>query len=374
MRSCSKCLFNEENHTSIVFDKQGVCDICLINEKRISGLEIQRNPKALKELIESIKSSRKGKYDCLIGISGGTDSTFLVCLAKTWGLNPLLMHVDGGWNSETSVINIERIVEKSQFDFVSEILPWHEMRDIQKAFIQSNVIDIDLPFDNAMLKYNYIVARKHGIKYILNGYSTSTEGIMPGQYNHYKYDKRNIHDIHNKFGRIKLKKLKFLSSFQYIWYDRISKIKFVHPLDYFDYNKQDAKQIIEKEYDWKDYGGKHYENVFTRFYQGHILTLKFNIDKRISHLSMLICSDQITKEEALHILFSSSPYPNSILERDDELFFCKKLQLSKSEFDSYMSSQEVSHRKYKSDLDWYDFLRPIYRFFKKIFGLQVFKN
>ena len=101
MRSCSKCLFNEENHTSIVFDKQGVCDICLINEKRISGLEIQRNPKALKELIESIKSSRKGKYDCLIGISGGTDSTFLVCLAKTWGLNPLLMHVDGGWNSET---------------------------------------------------------------------------------------------------------------------------------------------------------------------------------------------------------------------------------------------------------------------------------
>lgn len=374
MRSCSKCLFNEENHTSIVFDKQGVCDICLINEKRISGLEIQRNPKALKELIESIKSSRKGKYDCLIGISGGTDSTFLVCLAKTWGLNPLLMHVDGGWNSETSVINIERIVEKSQFDFVTEILPWHEMRDIQKAFIQSNVIDIDLPFDNAMLKYNYIVARKHGIKYILNGYSTSTEGIMPEQYNHYKYDKRNIHDIHNKFGRIKLKKLKFLSSFQYIWYDRISKIKFVHPLDYFDYNKQYAKQIIEKEYDWKDYGGKHYENVFTRFYQGHILPLKFNIDKRISHLSMLICSNQITKEEALHILFSSSPYPNSILERDDELFFCKKLQLSKSEFDSYMSSQEVSHRKYKSDLDWYDFLRPTYRFFKKIFGLHVFKN
>ena len=373
MKECSKCLFNSEDYPEIFFDENDICNICHMNENRIIELEKKKKLESIENFISKLKKSRKGKYDCLIGISGGTDSTYMVYLAKKWGLNPLLMHVDGGWNSETSVINIEKIVDNCEFDFVTEVLPWHEMRELQRAFIKANVIDIDLPFDNAMLKYNFIIAKKFGIKYILNGYSTTTEGIMPPNFNHYKFDKRNIIDINKKYGRLPIKKLKILSTFGYMYYDRILKIKFAYPLNLIDYNKKEARIIIEKEFDWKNYGGKHYENVFTRFYQGYILPKKFNVDKRKSHLSMLICSNQISKSEANSILRDQAPYPSNLLERDDKLFFCKKMKLSLTELNEYISKKEVLHRKFKSDLDFYDFFRPLYRILKKLFQVKVFK-
>lgn len=374
MKACKKCLFTEVDHPGIQLDKDGVCDICKINQHRINQVNSYKSPELLNKFIINVKKSKKRKYDCLIGISGGTDSSYMVYLAKKWGLNPLLMHVDGGWNSETSVINIERIVEKSGFDFVTEVLPWHEMRDLQTAFIKANVIDIDLPFDNAMLKYNYLIASKYRIKYILNGYSTTTEGIMPPRFTHYKMDKRNLIDIHKMHGNLPLEQLNLLGTFEYMYYNRVKKIRFVHPLNLIEYNKKEAQEIIEKEFDWQNYGGKHYENVFTRFYQGHILPKKFNVDKRKSHLSMLICDNQMTKEETQKLLFSSPPYPSELLERDDRIFFCKKLKLTPDEFDEYMNSPEVSHRKFKSDLDIYDFFRPIYRILKKVLNLNIFKS
>jgi N-acetyl sugar amidotransferase len=370
MVKCEKCLFNSENYPNIKLDEAGICDICKVNEKRILAL---KSVCSIEDLILKIKSKRKGKYDCLIGISGGTDSSYIVYLAKKWGLNPLLMHVDGGWNSETSVINIEKIVDNSGFDFVTEVLPWHEMRDVQYSFIKANVIDIDLPFDNAMLMYNYKVAQKFNIKYVLNGYSTTTEGIMPENFNHYKLDKKNIIDIHRKYGHNPLKRLKFLGSFKYIWYDRIKKIEFLHPLDHIDYNKNEAKKVIQDEFEWKDYGGKHYENIFTRFYQGHILPIKFKVDKRVSHLSMLICSGQLLKDDAMLILEKESMYPSKLLERDDQTFFCKKLKLDALQFESYMKMAPVTHREFKSDLDLYDKLRPAYRLIRKYLGLKIFK-
>jgi N-acetyl sugar amidotransferase len=373
MKACVQCLFTEVDYPSIQIDAVGICDICHINEQRIQEINRKKSKANLEAFIEKIKLSKNGKYDCLIGISGGTDSSYLVYLAKKWGLSPLLMHVDGGWNSETSVINIERIVENSGFDFVTEVLPWHEMRDVQRAFIKANVIDIDLPFDNSMLKYNYNVAKRYNIKYVLNGYSTATEGIMPPNFTFYKFDKRNIYDINRRYGLSKIKKLDFISSLEYLYYDKVLKIRFEHPLNLIEYNKEEAKNVIKKEFDWKDYGGKHYENVFTRFYQGHILPKKFNVDKRKSHLSMLICSKQITRQEASNTLQNETPYPSALLERDDELFFCKKLNLSKIEFSDYMNSPEVSHRAFKSDLDMYDFFRPVYRFIKKIVGFKTFR-
>ena len=374
MKACKKCLFTEVDHPEIQLDEDGVCDTCKINQHRIDQVNSVKSQEALKEFITEIKNSKRGKYDCLIGISGGTDSSYMVYLAKKWGLNPLLMHVDGGWNSETSVINIERIVENSGFDFVTEVLPWHEMRDLQTAFIKANVIDIDLPFDNAMLKYNYLIASKYQIKYILNGYSTTTEGIMPPRFTHYKMDKRNLIDIHKIYGNLPLEQLNLLGTFEYMYYDRVKKIKFVHPLNLIEYNKKEAQEIIEKEFDWQNYGGKHYENLFTRFYQGHILPKKFNVDKRKSHLSMLICDNQMTKKEAQKLLAGSPPYPSELLERDDRIFFCKKLKLSLDKFDEYMNSPEVSHRKFKSDLDIYDFFRPIYQLIKKVLKLNIFKS
>lgn len=365
MVECKKCLFNSSNNPSISLNEDGVCDICLINERRIAAVKKKHNTDHLTQLISEIKASKKGKYDCLIGISGGTDSSYLVYLAKKWGLNPLLLHVDGGWNSETSVINIEKIIDNCGFDFVTEVLPWHEMRDAQKAFIKADVIDIDLPFDNAMVKYNYLVAKKHKIKYILNGYSTITEGIMPESYNHFKLDKKNLQDIQSKFGQLKLKELKYIGRLNYFYFERIKKIKTLYVLDYFDYQKSEAQKTIKSEFNWKDYGGKHYENVFTRFYQGHILPIKFNVDKRVTHLSMLICSGQISKEEAL-LELQHPMYPSKLMERDDKNFFCKKLQLTESEFEAYLKRPRQSHRKFKSSLDIYDFLRPAYRLLKRM--------
>lgn len=365
MIECKKCLFNSENNPAIVLDQDGICDICRINERRIGVVKEKHNTDYLTDLIAEIKASRKGKYDCLIGISGGTDSSYLVYLAKQWGLNPLLLHIDGGWNSETSVINIEKIIDHSGFDFITEVLPWHEMRDAQNAFIKADVIDIDLPFDNAMVNYNYLVAKKHKIKYILNGYSTITEGIMPESYNHFKLDKKNLLDIQRKFGKLKLKQLKYIGRAEYYKYERIEKIITIYILDYLDYNKSEGQRIIKSEFNWKDYGGKHYENVFTRFYQGHILPIKFNVDKRVTHLSMLICSGQLSKEEALKEL-EKPMYPSKLMERDDKTFFCKKLQLTEQEFDDYLKRPGQSHRNFKSSLDIYDFFRPAYRFLKRI--------
>lgn len=365
MVECEKCLFNSSNNPDIFLDENGTCDICIINENRIAQVQQKHDPEHLSQLISDIKASRKGKYDCLIGISGGTDSSYLVYLAKKWGLNPLLLHVDGGWNSETSVINIEKIIDQCGFDFVTEVLPWHEMRDAQKAFIKADVIDIDLPFDNAMAKYNYLVAEKYKIDYILNGYSTITEGIMPESYNHFKLDKNNLLDIQRKFGKLKLKELKYMGRLNQFYYDRIKKVKTIYILDYIDYNKLEAQTIIKSEFNWKDYGGKHYENIFTRFYQGHILPIKFNVDKRVSHLSMLICSGQLSKEDAL-IKLQEPMYPSKLMERHDKIFFCKKLQLTESEFEAYLKRPRQSHRKFKSSLDIYDFLRPAYRFLKKM--------
>lgn len=372
MKACKQCILTEEDYPKIVLDDEGVCDICRVNEKKVAEVHALRGKGALESLLARIKSHKKGKYDCLIGICGGTDSSYMVHLAETWGLNPLLFHVDGGWNSEKAVLNIDRIVERSGFDFVTKVLPWHEMRDLQRAFIKANVLDIDLPFDNALVAEIFALARKHGIKYILYGYNNLTEGIMPENFTHYKFDRRNLLHIHRLFGEKPLKHLKILGTFGLFYYTRYKKVEFAFPLNYLDYRKEEAKRTIESKYNWVDYGGKHYESVFTRFYQGYILPKKFGVDKRKSHLSMLICSKQMTREDALRELNAGGPYPDRIMERDDMLFFLKKLQLTPAEFEEYIRTPGVSHRAYKSDLDYYDSVRPIYRFLKKRLGLNWF--
>lgn len=373
MKACVQCILTENDYPDIVLDAAGVCDICRVNEKKIAEVAAVKNKGALEQLLSQIKKNKKSKYDCLIGISGGTDSSYMVHLAKTWGLNPLLFHVDGGWNSEKAVVNIERIVDKSGFDFVTKVLPWHEMRDLQNAFIRAGVLDIDLPFDNALMAEIFGLASRYRIKYILYGYNNLTEGIMPGNFTHYKFDKRNLYHIHRLFGTEPLRKLKILGTFDFFYYTRYKKIEFVFPLNYIDYNKEEAKRVIEENYRWVDYGGKHYESVFTRFYQGYILPEKFGVDKRKSHLSMLICSGQMTRGEALEELHSQDPYPNKILEREDLHFFLKKLKISPEEFETYMHTPGVPHRAYRSDLDYYDSLRPVYRFLKKTLGLNWFR-
>ncbi len=371
---CKQCLFNSENNPFIQLNEEGLCDVCEVNMFQINSFKKIKTPEYLESMVQQIKDSKKGKYDCLIGISGGTDSSFLVYLAKKWGLNPLLLHVDSGWNSEVSVFNIKQIIEKSGYDFITKVLPWGEVRDVQRSFILANVVDIDCPFDNLLMSYNYMAAQEYNIKYVLNGACIATEGIMPSHFAHYKLDKRNIMSIHNKWGVIKIKELKFIGIFEYLWFDKIKKIKFLSPLDWIEYNKAEAKKIIQSEFNWKDYGWKHCENIFTRFYQGYILPKKFKIDKRISHLSMLICSNQLSKDQAKEILENFPIYLNPLLERDDRIFFLKKLQLSEQAFENYINIYPVSHRSYKSNLDFYDFFKPLYQILKRIFKFKIYNK
>lgn len=374
MKQCDFCLFNELTYPQIKIDENGKCDVCYVNEQRISAVKLQRSDFFLEQMIQKIKVSRTGDYDCLIGVSGGADSTYLVHLALEWGLNPLLLHVDGGWNSKIAVENIRNLVETTGFDYVCEVLDWNEMRELQLSFIKSDVLDIDLPFDNAMLAYNYSIANKFGIKYILNGYTTETEGILPEGFTHYKLDKRNLKGIYKKFTGKSIQKIKLVGTFDHIYYDKIKKIRFVYPLDWINYSKEESTALIQERYAWQSYGAKHYDNVFTRFYQGYILPNKFSIDKRISHISMLICSKQITLEEAKKMYLSNPYYPNKEMEMDDLNFFIKKLGLSHQEFEEYMGRPAISHRNFKSDLDYYDFFRPFYSWIKKVFKFRIFNN
>lgn len=371
IRQCSKCLFTSDVYPSIKLDVNGICDICH-NYDQLSKRKVLEESEG-KEILNSIinrvkKEGASKKYDCLLGVSGGVDSSFLMIKMKEWGLRPLIIHVDNGWNSELAVANIEKLVNILGFDLYTHVLDWNEMRDLQLAFFKSSVIDIDIPFDNACWKKMFELVVDHKIKYIFSGHNTVTEGWMPDSFVHYKLDKINIKDIHKKFGTLKLKKIKFLGPIDLFYYQKIRKIKFITPLDYIKYDKKEVLELLESKYQWRPYGNKHYENIFTRFYQGYILPTKFKVDKRISHLSTLICSGQLTKEAA-QLELTKEIYDPIILE-DDKTFFIKKMNLTLVEFNQIMNSPIKKHTDFRSYLNLYKKLGRM----KKLIKMIVKKN
>lgn len=360
---CTKCLYSNYDYNKITFDEEGVCEICHIYEKlqakTVYKDEIGENK--LKELISKIKKKGKNKtYDCIIGVSGGVDSSYVAFMAKKWGLKPLIIHVDSGWNSELAVKNIENILSKLDFNLHTHVLNWEEMKDLQRSFIKANVLDIDLPFDNSFMSILFETASKHGVKYILSGHNTVTEGWMPDNFTHYKLDTLNIRAIHKKFGTVKLSSFPLMGPLKLWFYKKIKGIELVYPLDYIPYNKEEVKKTLINDLGWRDYGGKHYESGFTKFYQGYILLKKFKIDKRVSHLSTLINSGQITRDEALETM-KENPFDKDQFE-NDKTFFLKKLEFTVEEFDDYMSTPEVKHTNFSSYINIIDRLRKIKRF------------
>jgi N-acetyl sugar amidotransferase len=347
-KQCIRCLFDDEMYVNIVFDNQGLCNVCIANEKlkKKTIFSNELKTKKLNELLAEIRKRKSKKYDCLIGLSGGVDSSYLVYKAKEWGLNPLILHIDNGWNSELASMNIENIIKKIGFDLYTYVINWAEMKDVQLSFLKSSVVDIDLPMDNAIMAVQFKIANKFGLKHILTGVNTASEGWMPTDFSHYKLDALNIRSIQRKFGTVKLSTFTTVSPISFFWHTRIRKIQFCAPLDYLDYNKNEAKATLIRQFGWRDYGGKHYENVFTKFYQGVILPQKFHFDKRISHLSVLISSGQLTKAEAIEHL--KEPAYQEAEYMDDKLFFCKKIGITESEFDTIMRNPPVSHLRYNS--------------------------
>lgn len=351
---CTHCVMDSHDDAYITFDDKGICNHCqkYIEEEPLFVFKGEQGDLKLQEMIEKIKKDGKGKqYDCIMGLSGGVDSTFLALKCKEWGLRPLAVHFDNGWNSELAVKNIENIVKKLSLDLYTYVINWEEFKDLQIAYFKANVIDIEVPTDHAIFAAMYQLAGQKNIKYVMSGNNFVTESFLPESWIHNKFDEVNIKNIHKKHGSIPLTTFPFMNSKVRRYYIDIKGIKRVTPLNYMPYNKDEVKRIIQEKLDWKDYGGKHYESIFTRFYQGYILPTKFGVDKRKAHLSNLICAGQITRAEALEEL-KKTCYDQAQMEIDKE-FVLKKLGFSEAYFDELMKKPIEDWKAYGEEIPMY---------------------
>ncbi|NTZ20256.1 N-acetyl sugar amidotransferase [Paenibacillus sp. JMULE4] len=331
----------------ITFNNMGVCNHC-IKYDRLKILLDDKNiysESKLEQIIEKIKKDGKNKqYDCIIGVSGGVDSTYVAYKVKEYGLRPLAVHLDNSWNSELAVSNIEKTLKKLNIDLYTHVLDWEEFKDLQLSFLKASVPDMEIPTDHAIVSLLYKMAAKEKTRYIIMGTNIATEAIMPSKWAAGHTDWMYIKSIHNQFGKSKLKDFPHYSMLDYAKYKLVYKQKEISLLNYINYNKAEAMEIIEEKLDWKNYGGKHFESIYTRFIQSYVLPVKFGIDKRKAHLSTLICSGQMTREEALKELEHDS-YP---LEKvnEDKQYVLKKFGLSESEFDQILNSPKKYYMDY----------------------------
>ncbi|MCX8080337.1 MAG: N-acetyl sugar amidotransferase [Bacteroidia bacterium] len=346
---CRNCVLTTREDVALTLDENGVCNYCrdYMHRYVINGKSAEEKTRELKNVVNKIKKEASGKYDSIMGLSGGVDSSYLAWWAKKLGLNPLVVHFDNGWNTELAVQNIQGIIEKTGFDLYTYVVDWEEFKDLQLAYIKSGVLDWEVPTDHGFYACLFHQAYKHKIKYILTGHNYQTEAILPKAMRWSKMDVDNLLDIHKKFGTRKLKTFPILDFYTFSWYQLVLKFKRVNILEYVDYNKAKAKETIKKEFGWRDYGGKHYESIFTRFYQGYILKEKYGFDKRRAHLSNLILSGQITREEALKEL-EKPPYDPHLLKEDFE-FVAKKFDMTPEQFRELIEKTPVrSHLEFKS--------------------------
>lgn len=356
---CNRCVM-DTTIKKIDFDEEGICNYCKNYEYRVLN-ELFKEPERgqkLVALIQKIKKDGKGKkYDCVIGVSGGVDSSFVAHLVKDLGLRPLAIHLDNGWNSELAVQNIHLLLNNLYIDLYTHVIDWVEFKDLQKAFIKSSVENLEIPTDHAISALLLNMADKYGIKYILNGSNLVTEGILPIQGGR-NIDYRLLKDIHSKFGTLKLNTYPSISIWSFAYKVLIKKIKYIPILNYIDYDKEKAIDLLEAKYGWRRYGGKHYESIFTRFYQGYILPSKYNYDKRKAHLSTMIMSGQISKDDAV-LELQKNPYLDENLLKDDLNFFLKKFDFTNEEFVKIMQEVPKSVNEYKSYEGLFEVLKPL---------------
>ncbi len=363
-QQCAVSLMDTISDPHISFDEQGISNYYYeYQQQKFYVREGAEGKEALEQLVANIKQSGAGKkYDCITGVSGGVDSTYLSYMAKQWGLNPLVVHFDNGWNSELAVKNIENIISKLDFDLYTLVVDWEEFKDIQLSYFKASVVDIEAITDHAIIATLHKLAHQYGIKYILSGNNVVTEATLPRHWIWTKTDHVNLKDIHKKHGRLALKTFPLYTT----RLKKISKIKgveVVYPLNYVPYDKAQAKRTIIEKLEWRDYGGKHYESVFTRFYQGYILPVKFHIDKRKAHLSNLIFSGQIDKSQALDEI-QKPIYDEEVFLSDYE-FVLKKLDFTEAQFRQWLKEPRHEHHEYATEQsvwDKYWLLRP----FKKL--------
>ena len=364
---CSKCIMDSFNDPDIKFDENGICNHCLQFDVAFNKFPKGSEKKlALESMIDKIKKNGLSKkYDCLLGVSGGVDSSYLAYLCKLYDLRPLIIHFDNGWNSELATNNIQHILSKLEFDFQTHVINWEEFKDLQLSYFKAGVVDLEFPTDHAIMASMFHIAKQHRIKYVLSGHNIVTEGTyLPKSWVHSKLDYINLKDIHSKYGKLKLNTYPYLSFFKKLYYNFIVKFEYVQLLNYVDYNKEVIKKKLVEELSWRDYGGKHFESIFTRFYQGYILPNKFHIDKRRFHYSCLIQSKQITKEDAIQAL--KKPIYNPEMLITDKEFVLKKLDFTDESFEKYMKSPIKKHSDFKTEDKLWNRYFKLIKFFKPL--------
>ncbi len=365
MTECKKCVLNTNDDKSIQILEDGICNYCHHFEKQwLARGDLAKRTKELSKLINEMKS-QKGKYNCLLGLSGGVDSSYLAYWAKQEGLKPLIVHFDNGWNSELAVENIHNICTQLGYDLQTIVIDWHEFKNLQLAYLKASVVDIEALTDHAIYATITQLANKNNIKYIVSGYNLATEGIMPKGWVYDKRDWNNIKDIALKYGAItSFKTFPHVSFWKGLKNHFFNEIVIVQPLNSLEYNKDAAKELLINQLGWKDYGGKHYESIFTKFYQAYILPHKFKIDKRKAHLSTLINSGQLSKDDAIQAL--ATPLYNANDFENDKAYLLKKFELTASEFENILGNPVQAHQNFKSD-------KQLWKRYFKLINILKFK-
>lgn len=340
---CTRCIM-DDTVKGIVFDSDGVCTFCNIHDELEEKYPLNsESTLELQKLAEKIIYEGNGKkYDCIVGVSGGRDSTYTLYNAVKLGLRPLAVHFDNGWNSEIAVQNIKNACEILNIDLHTHVANWEEFKDLQRSFLFASVPDAEVPTDWIIFSVLFAEAVQYKVKYIVHGHSFRTEGTTPLSWTY--MDGRYVKDVQNKFGKSRQSSFPNMGIFKYIYYSVIKRIRQIRLLYYIPYNEKEVMEMLENKLGWRNYGDKHHESKYTAFFQAYILTRKFGIDKRKLHYSAKVRNHQISRAEALKVI-EKDPYNSG----SESMKYClKKLDLNYEEFDQIMNSPVKSFRDYKS--------------------------
>ena len=342
---CKKCLFKSGDCEELNFDSEGICNFCRKYEEQenLFNMTYPHRDTEFQKIIDKLKRDGRGKkYDTILGVSGGVDSSYLALKLKESGIRTLLYHYDNGWNSELAVSNIQKMSLRLGFDLYTIVVDWEEFRDIQLSYLKAGVIDIEAITDHSAAFATLKVARKFNVKNIVSGNNFVTESVLPKSWIYpNKGDWYNLRSIHSKFGKIPISTVPVNNLVNHLFFKFLFKAHWYYPLDFVPYKKETVKKELIEKLDWKDYGGKHYESIWTRFYQGYFLPKRYGIDKRKAHLSNLINSNQISKVEA-EKLIKQEIYPEMLLKQDKE-FVLKKFGIIENELNDLIQLPKTSH-------------------------------
>lgn len=346
---CEVCVMDTTDPDIKFFGRHG-CSNCINAKKRY--ITTKKKCKDLKKLVKRIHKDGVGKkYDCVIGVSGGVDSSYVAYVVKKLHLRPLAVHLDNGWDSELAVQNIKNVLEKLDIDLYTYVVDWDEFRDIQMSFLKASTPDCEIPTDHAINAILYDIALKKHIKYIIDGGNVATETIVPKHWSYGHGDWKYIKEIHKRFGTKDIKTFPHYGRLKKIFYKRTNLVETISILNYIPYNKVQVMEKMNKELGWQSYAQKHGESFYTKFYQEYILKKKFGYDKRKAHLSSMIVSGQISREEALEDL--KKEYYTKEDEKRDIQYFCEKMQISKNDFFEIMNAPKRTYWDYPNyENDW----------------------